>query len=117
MAWRQDILKDLGNHLQEIRKGGDRVILMGDFNENVQKGEIKKFMANNNLRNALIMRHGEEIILPATYDKGRHSVDMIAVSDDINPEAIKKAGCIPFYSYFISDHRGIYIDIDIEELF
>ena len=114
---RKDILVDLGIRIRQVQEEGHKIIIMGDFNENVQDSSMTSFLEDNGLKNALIARHGHDTVLPATYDKGRHSVDMIAISQDLNSEAIKKAGCLPFYSHFLTDHRGIYVDIDITTLF
>ena len=114
---RKEILNNLNKRIQEIHTKGDRTFLLGDFNENIQEGEMKRFMEETNMKNVLLARHGERAKLPATYDKGRHSVDMIAMSNDLDSGAIKRAGCIPFYSFFLTDHCGIFADVDIEKLF
>ena len=54
---------------------------------------------------------------PATYDRGSKCIDMIAITNTIHPSAIKRCGYLPFYKGIFSDHRGMYMDIDVKALF
>ncbi len=55
--------------------------------------------------------------LPNTYDRGRLCLDMIAISESLNPDAVSAAGFLPFYHMFFTDHRGGFVDIHIDKLF
>jgi hypothetical protein len=41
-------------------------------------------------------------------------LDLIACSNDIQEEAIVRAGFAPFYYNFFTDHRGVFIDLNID---
>lgn len=65
--------------------------------------------------NAIEARHN--CLFPATYDRGRECLDWIAISGSINVTAIKRSRYLPFYEGYVSDHRGVHIDIDASALF
>ena len=68
-----------------------------------------------NLRNIHKVKYHERD-LPRTCDKGQRCIDLIAISNNIESTHIKSAGMLPFY-VFPSDHRPLYIDIDIKSIF
>ena len=116
---REVLLTDLRDHIQKLHELGDKVILMGDFNDdaNEKNGILATFLKASGLQNAMLQRHGTMSQLPPTYDRGSKCLDLFAISRGLNASAIKAAGYLPFYNLFFSDHRGGFIDIDIQELF
>ena len=115
---REQICEDLETFINQLHERGHRVILSGDFNENLAKSDnrINKMLAACNMTTVMSVRH-PHTKLPVTYDKGSNCVDMIAISDTLDPAAIKKMGFLPFYHPFASDHRAVYCDLDIQHLF
>ena len=116
---REVLLTDLRDHIIQLHASGDKVILMGDFNDdaNENNGTITSFLQTTGLKNAMIQRHGRVDRLPNTYDRGSKCLDLFAISSGLNDGAIKAAGYLPFYEFFFSDHRGGFLDIDLNELF
>ena len=67
-----------------------------DCNEDVySKKQMYQFLQNNGLYNAIPAKHCGEG--PATYDRGSKCIDLIAVSNSINRDAIVRCGYLPFY--------------------
>ena len=64
-----------------------------------------------------LVRHGEDSTLPATHDRGSTCIDLIATTVGLPEGTIKRIGFAPFYTNIYTDHRGIYLDLDIEKLF
>ena len=54
--------------------------------------------------------------LPKTWNRGTGAIDHIYTTIDVS-RSIKKAGFAPFNHITLSDHRGIFIDIDMAMLF
>ena len=52
---------------------------------------------------------------PATYDRGNNQIDFMYVTNKVY-ENISHAGAMPFNSHVNSDHRPLYIDIDINKI-
>ena len=113
---RKRLLSDLEIHIQQEHSKGYHIILMGDLNEDVQNSKtIDKFLGATGLYNIHKEKHNKD--LPNTHDRGKWCIDIMAISKTIPSEAIKKSGILPFYSTFPSDHRAMYVDINIEYLF
>ena len=92
---------------------------MGDMNDNLDldEGQIKVFLRSLRMTITYNKRHGEHSQLPPTHDRGKTCLDMIACSDHLKDTAIVRAGYAPFYFNFFTDHRGVYVDLDIECVF
>ena len=116
---RQELLNDLHKFIDTERKIGSTILLMGDVNDNLgmENGQVCNFLESNGLKMTYKLRHGEESKLPATHDRGRHCIDLIGCSSNITHEAIVRAGYAPFYFNFFTDHRGTYVDLDIDSIF
>ena len=113
---REALLGDLTIQLQKNQKEGHDILVIGDVNEDLEKGKrINEFLAENNMYNVVSQKHEGQ--LPATYDRGSKCIDMIAASNSISPHSIVRCGYLPFYEGIFTDHRGIYIDINIEDIF
>ena len=116
---REELLKDLYTVIKLEHNKGNTVLLMGDMNDNLamEQGQVRNFLASLEMTMTHITRHGEEVVLPATHDRGSNCIDLIGCSDHINETAIIRAGYAPFYFNFFTDHRGTFVDLDIETLF
>ena len=108
---REAILTDLTKSITQEREKGHDIIVLGDVNEDLDQEDnrINNFLNENGLYN--IIKERNEGKGPATYDRGKKCIDLIAVSECIPAEAISAAGYLPFYDGIFSDHRGSYIDI------
>ena len=113
---REVILEDLSKMIATDHSQGKIVILCGDMNENIgESKKLKTFLEENDLYNAVEVNH--QGLYPATYDRGKHCLDWVAISNSVDPKAIKRSGYLPFYEGYVSDHRALYIDIDAKQLF
>ena len=115
---REQICIDLESFINALHEAGHRVIMSGDFNENLKlpTSRITTLLSNTNMTNAMTLRH-PTVPLPTTYDQGSSCLDIIAISDTFDPTIVRKIGYLPFYSPFNSDHRAIYCDLDMHSLF
>jgi hypothetical protein len=118
---RQQFCQDLTKHIRFLHDHNHTVVLMGDFNEDcsLSGNQIDNMLRESCLINVMKVQHGDDCVMPNTYDRGKKCIDLIAITDDptINMEMITKAGFMPFYHEFCSDHRALYCDINTKCLF
>ena len=116
---RKELLQDLHKFLDNEKKEGNIVFLMGDVNDNlgIEKGQINNFLKSVGMRMTFHIRHGENEQLPSTHDRGTTCLDLMGCSEEIPDMAIVRAGFAPFYYNFFTDHRGVFVDVDIDVLF
>ena len=113
---REAILHDLTIQISKEKMKGHHIIVIGDINDDLnKKTRIDEFLDANELYNAIKVKHDGPH--PATYDRGRKCLDLIACSNSIPSEAIEKCGYLAFYDGIFSDHRGSYIDLKLKFLF
>jgi hypothetical protein len=76
-------------------------------------GSLQTFMGNCGLRNALREFHGG--VVPNTHMRGSKQIEFVLTTDGLTDsiEAIGLLDC----SVLNSDHRAIFIDLCIEEIF
>ena len=104
------ILKDIA----EDQRMNRQILIFGDFNENVLGININDFFQRDGLVN-LIQEHVSPEDSARSYFRGKHVIDGCWAS----PQVVKHTtavGLAPFYCIIPSDHRGTFIDIDINEL-
>jgi hypothetical protein len=130
-------LIDLQYFVQELQQEGDNVILFLDANQDEHQmyrsqehnecfktkcgshvdgsidGSLRTFTANCRLTNALTDVHSEQV--PNTHVSGSKQIDFALVMDGIRP-CIKAIGLLG-ESILKSDHRAIFLDLDLILLF
>ena len=116
---KKELLKDLHNFIERDTKKGNIVFLMGDMNEDMglEEGQVHQFLKSLGMYIPYTTRHGDNLDLPATHDRGKKCLDIIGCSEQVKDSAIVRAGYAPFYYNFFTDHRGVFVDIDIESIF
>jgi hypothetical protein len=126
-------LIDLQYFVQELQQGGDEVILFLDANQDEYQsyrpqdhdacfktkggfqvdgsidGSLRSYMANCGLTNALTDVNSEQV--PITHVRGSKQIDFALVTDGIRP-CIKAVGLLD-ESILKSDHRAIFLDLDL----
>ena len=113
---REALLIDLAKLIQKEHKKGVIIILTGDFNEDIKNGKrINKFLQDVEMYNVMEARHSDDY--PITYDRGKNCLDLIAISNTVPKKWILKCGYLPFYKGIMSDHRGMFVDLSVGELF
>jgi hypothetical protein len=112
---------DMVNFVRELHSTNHTVILMGDFNDdlNLEDGQVNKMLRDCKLCNVIKCVQSDDVPLPATYHRGTKCLDMIAITDSplVPKTCIVRAGFLPFYHHFCPDHRMVYCDIDTDLLF
>jgi hypothetical protein len=118
---RKQFCKDMVQYVRDLHSKNQIVILLGDFNDdlNLAGGQVNTMLRDCNLSNVCTNRHDDIIKLPATYHRGTKCLDMIAITNDprIPKQCIVRAGFLPFYHHFCTDHRMVYCDINTDMLF
>jgi hypothetical protein len=86
-------------------------ILMLDANENINdsEGGLSKLIQSTKLVDTFSHFGHEECKIP-TYARGTKKIDYILTSASLI-KYISNLGCLPFYMYNNSDHRGMFIEI------
>ena len=105
--------EDLLHQIQEWKKKGE-VILMIDANADLNDNEWATFIAKVELFDVMTSKHGYHS--PNTYVRGNRTIDYILVSQNILP-CVQKCGMLAYNDGILADHRGLWIDIDIPQLF
>ena len=106
-----DIIDDISLSIQN----GCHVLLMGDLNEHtnsVEKTNNKLYEIG--LHNVLQQRLAPSS-LPRTHRRGSQAIDHIWVTTSMLP-SIEHTGFAPFNFIGNSDHRGMYIDVNLSQL-
>jgi hypothetical protein len=106
----QDIITLIKDHDQST---SNYTILMLDANENMNdsEGGLSSLVQETNLIDVFSEIGNEDCNIP-TYTRGSRKIDYILASAELLPH-IKYMGCLPFYMYNNSDHRGLFIDISV----
>jgi hypothetical protein len=116
---RQLCLDDLTTEIQEARSqyGQDlHILLMIDANETRQAtSKLEDFLLDNNLRDGLQHLHPDHPS-PATHDRSSDRCIDFMFGTQRLLDSIKFAGYLPFYQGVLSDHRGIFMDLDLTSL-
>jgi hypothetical protein len=111
---RENFMIDLKNMVKEWEQEQSEIIIGVDMNEpiNTRKSKVSLLLENTTLVSLL-----ETDNAPATYNRGKNCIDFILGTPNIKQKIIAQ-GYLPFYSGgWESDHRGIFVDIDINNLF
>ena len=108
---RQSILEDLETYINELKNRGDEIIIMMDANESTASlSQLSLWINNNNLIDIHQYIHGPDD--PETYNRGSTRIDYILISPTLAP-TIKRAGITAYSEVIQSDHRMLFIDIDL----
>lgn len=103
--------RDLNNLLMKHSKS--RLILMGDFNQEADSEELLDLQANYNLRDVFAHFHEETEI--NTHKRGTKRIDFFLISASLIP-LVRNVGYESFDGGIISDHRGMFLDLDMQAL-
>ena len=114
---RKQFIQDIKRLLKQLKKDGNKIILMMDANEAIGKDNngVSTIASDCNLIDVHTSRH-QEAAATATYARGTNKIDYIFVTPELLP-LVTRSGMLPFYSGIHTDHRGMYLDIDARALF
>ena len=98
----------LHTYIEQDAKEGYYTIIGGDFNDDHKKGSRMTTTLEGLSMLNITSPPGEKT--PATYNRGRRTLDHIWISSSLAP-LITGYGYLPYDLGFDSDHRGMYVDI------
>jgi endonuclease/exonuclease/phosphatase family metal-dependent hydrolase len=105
---RQMFFHHLQEELQKWYDDGERIIIMGDFNEDIRSKNIKSFFSQFGMKDIIIQKHG--ITAPNTYANGTVPIDGVFATMDIIPIL---CGYSAIGWGTSCDHRLLWADFDI----
>ena len=111
---RKRIISDLLHQLKNDIQLNRNLIVCGDFNENVlsEKGTNQSFKSLGLINLFESLSPTDQKI--RTHTRGKSIIDGIWTTSGISKNIIRM-GIAPFNFMFPSDHRGMYIDLNIKE--
>jgi hypothetical protein len=104
---------DLKELIQKMQREQHEIVIMMDANACMAdlKNKFAQWVLELKLVDPMTARHGTER-QPATFQGGKHRIDYFLTTPVIY-KYVKKAGILPFASYYESDHRALFLDIDM----
>ena len=87
---------------------------MADSTDDMDEKDWSKFMIRAELYDVMGMKHVHKI--PSTNIKGTRTIDYILATKKA-AESIISCGMLTFNEGVVSDHRSLWIDLDIPQLF
>jgi Reverse transcriptase (RNA-dependent DNA polymerase) len=109
---RDKLLSDLQMQLDAWVEQGERIIVQGDFNEDIRSNRLQRFFGQWGLKEIFFDKHGDQ--MPNTYINGTMPIDGIFASSDL---VIEKCGYSDFQWGTKSDHRLLWADFKSTNLF
>ena len=108
--------EDLVKLIQIFQQQGELIILAGDLNEELglHTAGMTRLLQDCHLVDPIRHMHGHHTF--STYQRGTKVLDYILVDPSILSH-VKAAGYEPFGNHILSDHRGVYIDLDTSRIF
>jgi hypothetical protein len=113
---RHAFIEDLSAFLRELQASDSEILLMLDANEHPEDRHsgIRRLARQLHLIDLHGFRHGFEDE-PATFNRGSRRIDFMYGTRAV-ATAMKAAGIEPFHANGQSDHRGLFVDIDMDKL-
>ena len=111
----KQFLADLGKRIDNLKEAGSEIILMLDANDSLQSASSKftRWVREKELVDLHLLRHGNDEE-PPTYARGSKRIDYILATSKI-AEYMSKAGILPLHDFCTSDHRALFVDIELQE--
>jgi hypothetical protein len=114
---RKIFIKDMIDLIKQLNQNTDNyTIMMLDANENIHdsEGGIELLLRENKLIDTF-SEIGKDECNITTYVRGSRKIDYIFTSTELFPY-LKHMGCLTFYMYNDSDHRGLFLYITTDLL-
>ena len=114
---RDAFIRDLHQHINQQQQHGDKILLFGDFNEEITETDsgMATISTNCSLVDVFASRLGTPNY-PSTWQRGKKRIDYVLASPSLLP-MIKAAGYEPYGYRLTSDHRGIFVDLNTRLMF
>ena len=110
---KQQFDKDLISLLQQWRKQQFEIILMIDANDTILASRFQKILHSGELYDLLSSKHGANA--PNTYLRGTNTIDYILGTKGVK-YALERCGMLSFNDGILSDHRALWIDLNLNNL-
>jgi hypothetical protein len=106
--------EDLESHMTELKRDACEVVVMLDANESLQyfSNDFTNWARDVELVDIHVERHGTEGE-PPTHLRGSDRIDYILMTKGLT-QHVKAAGIPQPRAFHPSDHRAVYVDIDLE---
>jgi hypothetical protein len=113
---RKRFISDLDTFLAPCHSKGIDILLMGDFNETLGESlrGLDAIVTKYNLLDLLPYHHGLDGKVE-THSRGSKRLDYAFGTQDL-AESISRIGITPYNFIVASDHRGVFIDFEIDSL-
>jgi predicted transcriptional regulator len=113
---RKQSIDDLTEELKLHTDMGDEIVLMLDSNEDItnENSSINQMVKNCGMIDIMQYLH-PDIQPPETYQRGSKTIDAIFTTPHI-AQATVRAGMEPYNNTIISDHRGLFIDVELDSI-
>ena len=110
---RKQVVTDLCKQITEDIRLKRNILVCGDINEDVTSSNgFNLAMMELGLQNLIIDQVGTSVNY-RTHNRGQHIIDGIWASPPLNA-SIVRCGVAPFSFIFPSDHRGIFLDLNLK---
>lgn len=109
--------RDMITFVKHRQSDGDHILIVGDFNETIDESGsgTAEILAKCRLVDLCGHKLGD-ITIPNTYKRGPRRLDYALISPELLL-VVSKVGYDPFdYRGITSDHRGLYIDLALENI-
>ena len=115
---RKHYANDLINFVKECQRNEETVVVGGDFNATLGEttSGLTRLCSQCNLVDVNHERHGLDTSLFNTHQEGSKCIDYILV-DPALLHSVRACGYEQFNMRFVSDHRGVYMDVDTAMFF
>jgi hypothetical protein len=112
---RRSFCTDLEAFLTPLRAAGDELLVMGNLNEHLgaNASGMNAVVAKLGLVDTTSYHHGLDGEV-STYSQSNNRLDHILCTNALAP-SIWRCGILPFNFVISSDHRGVFIDVNVDE--
>ena len=116
---RRQFFTDLQREIQRLISEEYEVVLMLDANESMYdpNSQLLRFVQDCKLTDLHLLRHSAiHAHPPGTYQRGNKRLDYIFGTHLIS-HCTARAGISAYHELFSSDHRGLYVDLHMQQFF
>ena len=112
---RAQVLQDLGEYIELLQADYHAILIMIDANESYDErnSSLQKWITLHDLKDVHQYLHQYNTTI-STYARGTKRIDYIFATDNILPYVLK-GGILPFHFLKTTDHRALYVEIDLQK--
>jgi len=116
--YRDELLEKLSLEVEKARNEGVKdIIIAGDFNQDIDGDQMRKFMRENGLFEVHEMvNETDNYLKDRTQENSTKQIDAVLATEGVL-QTIRESILIDFKEIIDTDHRGFIFDININEYF